>query len=189
MVGTEEVQNPISNGTGVTGENFLETVMKMNKHNSGGEDSQSEISEFEQNLREKLGLELNTTTATKKKSHSKKRKIENGLGHVLVNEDANVPNKKKAKLNHHHPDLGSIHEGKKCFEWMIQPVKFDKFFKDIWEKRPFHIKRENTQPQYYKHLFSTKAFDEILRSQVLVEFVKKNIFYTFLNMGHFFSQK
>ena len=84
----------------------------------------------------------------------------------LVNEDANVPNKKKAKLNHHHPDLGSIHEGKKCFEWMIQPVKFDKFFKDIWEKRPFHIKRENTQPQYYKHLFSTKAFDEILRSQV-----------------------
>ena len=49
---------------------------------------------------------------------------------------------------------------------MIQPVKFDKFFKDIWEKRPFHIKRENTQPQYYKHLFSTKAFDEIIRSQV-----------------------
>merc|ERR1712077_87956 len=39
MVGTDEVQNAISNGTGVTGENFLDTVMKMNKHNninSGG---------------------------------------------------------------------------------------------------------------------------------------------------------
>lgn len=170
MVGTDEVQNAISNGTGVTGENFLDTVMKMNKHNninSGGDD-ESEISEFEQKVREKLGLELSpnkSSSSTKKKSNSKKRKIENGLGQVLVNEDTKVPSKKKAKLNHHNPDLGSIHEGKKCFEWMIQPVKFDKFFKDIWEKRPFHIKRENTQPQYYKHLFSTKAFDEILRSQ------------------------
>merc|ERR1712110_1287102 len=170
MVGTDEVQNAISNGTGVTGENFLDTVMKMNKHNninSGGDD-ESEISEFEQKVREKLGLELSpnkSSSSTKKKSNSKKRKIENGLGQVLVNEDTKVPSKKKAKLSHHNPDLGSIHEGKKCFEWMIQPVKFDKFFKDIWEKRPFHIKRENTQPQYYKHLFSTKAFDEILRSQ------------------------
>ena len=87
MVGTDEVQNAISNGTGVTGENFLDTVMKMNKHNninSGGDD-ESEISEFEQKVREKLGLELSpnkSSSSTKKKSNSKKRKIENGLGQV-----------------------------------------------------------------------------------------------------------
>ena len=78
----------------------------------------------------KTSTQPSPTERNTKKNNRKKRKIENGLGHVLVNEDANVPNKKKAKLNHHHPDLGSIHEGKKCFEWMIQPVKFDKFFKD-----------------------------------------------------------
>ena len=84
MVGTDEVQNAISNGTGVTGENFLDTVMKMNKHNNTSGGDESEISEFEQTLREKLGLELNSTEKQKKKSHSKKRKIqENGLGHQL----------------------------------------------------------------------------------------------------------
>lgn len=58
---------------------------------------------------------------------------------------------------------GSLADGKACFEWMINPIKSDLFFGDSFEKRPIHIKRG--QPDYYKHLLSTKVFDNMLRDQ------------------------
>ena len=125
-------------------------------------------SDFASNLRQKFGLEKDKNTSKKRK------KVENGLGLVSVDEDKVGPKKaKKAKIS---SDPGSIEEGQKCFEWMIQPIKRDEFFKEIWERRPFHIKRGDTQPQYYKHLFSTKSFDELLRSHV-----RFLIFWVFMN--------
>jgi hypothetical protein len=61
---------------------------------------------------------------------------------------------------------GSIVDGKTCFEWMINPMKADSFFTDTFEKRPVHIKRG--KPAYYKHLLSTKVFDNMLRVQIVV---------------------
>ena len=46
---------------------------------------------------------------------------------------------------------------------MIAPVGVDSFFDKSWEKRPLHIKRG--KPEYYKNVFSTKAFDGILRGK------------------------
>lgn len=61
---------------------------------------------------------------------------------------------------------GSLNEGRHCFEWMISPCKVDLFFGDTFEKRPLHIKRG--QPNYYKHLLSTKDFDDMLRNQTII---------------------
>ncbi len=58
---------------------------------------------------------------------------------------------------------GSVDEGKKCFEWMIDPCKAKTFFKDTFEKRPLHIKRGKRD--YYKGVLSTKDFDNMLRDQ------------------------
>jgi len=58
---------------------------------------------------------------------------------------------------------GSIENGDNAFEWMIAPTKVSDFYKDYWEKKPLHIKRSDST--YYKTVFSTKAFDKILRDQ------------------------
>jgi len=58
---------------------------------------------------------------------------------------------------------GSIENGDNAFEWMISPTSLADFYKDYWEKKPFHLKRSD--PSYYKSLFSTKAFEKILREQ------------------------
>ena len=112
-----------------------------------------------QNLRSQFGL-----TKVNKKS-KKKQKVENGMGTVHVDEEV-VTKKKKLKVTKaEKTETGSVEDGQKCFEWMIDPITKDQFFKDSWEKKPLHIKRNGNQ-QYYKHIFSTKSFDEILRSQV-----------------------
>lgn len=54
----------------------------------------------------------------------------------------------------------------KRLDWMISPVRVNQFFSDSWEKRPLHIKRG--QPKYYKEIFSTKAFDGILKEKHVV---------------------
>jgi len=58
---------------------------------------------------------------------------------------------------------GSIENGDNAFEWMISPTSLADFYKDYWEKKPLHLKRSD--PSYYKTLFSTKAFEKILREQ------------------------
>ena len=58
---------------------------------------------------------------------------------------------------------GSIELGDKAFEWMISPTSVTDFYKDYWEKKPLHIKRSD--PAYYKSVFSTKAFEKVIREQ------------------------
>ena len=90
--------------------------------------------------------------------------VDNGMGVVVVDEEMVLKKKKKD---------GSVEDGKKSFAWMIHPEKVEKFFAETFEKRPLHIKRKN---QYYKHIFSTKAFDEILRHQVFRHFTQLSNF-------------
>ena len=129
----------------VNGDNFMHTVMTMNKA--------QEIT--------------NGKPESKKK---KKQIVENGIGIIHVDQEDIVNRKNKKAKKEAKKESGSVEDGQKCFEWMIDPIAKDNFFKDTWEKKPLHIKRNGNQ-QYYKHIFSTKSFDEILRSQN-VQFTK-----------------
>jgi len=91
------------------------------------------------------------------------------------NADSNNLNKKKKSrapelipadldaLEDTEDEPGSIENGDNAFEWMISPTSLADFYKDYWEKKPLHLKRSD--PSYYKTLFSTKAFEKILREQ------------------------
>jgi len=61
---------------------------------------------------------------------------------------------------------GSIEKAKEAFQWLVGPTNLDTFYKEFWEKKPLHMKRDD--PEYYKTLFSTKALDKILREQRVV---------------------
>ncbi len=96
-----------------------------------------------------------------------------GVVKVVVEDDQDdhevaqaVPIKKAKTKAKAVKDLGSIQDGKDLFAWMISPLDPDEFFETTFEKRPLHIKRSGINSQYYKHLFSTKVFDEILREKV-----------------------
>ena len=60
---------------------------------------------------------------------------------------------------------GNVESSSKLFEWLIGPIKSDKFFNDVWEKKPLFIKRR--QPKYNSGWFSTKELDVILRERHL----------------------
>ena len=59
-------------------------------------------------------------------------------------------------------EKGSIELGKECLQWMISPCKAKPFMLRYWEKQPLYIQRQTKD--YYKHIFSCKAFDELLRN-------------------------
>jgi len=98
---------------------------------------------------------------------SEKKRKKNG-------DSNNVSKKKKSRapelipadldaLEDIEDEPGSIENGDNAFEWMISPTSLADFYKDYWEKKPLHLKRSD--PSYYKTLFSTKAFEKILREQ------------------------
>jgi len=61
---------------------------------------------------------------------------------------------------------GSFEKAEEAFQWLVGPTNLDTFYKEFWEKKPLHLKRD--EPEYYKSLFSTKALDKILREQRVV---------------------
>eukprot|EP00088_Acartia_fossae_P035081 TRINITY_DN3609_c0_g1_i10.p1 TRINITY_DN3609_c0_g1~~TRINITY_DN3609_c0_g1_i10.p1 ORF type:complete len:524 (-),score=84.78 TRINITY_DN3609_c0_g1_i10:327-1862(-) len=58
---------------------------------------------------------------------------------------------------------GSIEKGDSAMEWIIHPTPLQDFYKNYFEKKPLHIKRE--ERQYYKDVFSTKALEKAIREQ------------------------
>ncbi|XP_056150550.1 ribosomal oxygenase 1 [Lampris incognitus] len=62
-------------------------------------------------------------------------------------------------------DLAKVNNSRerasKMFQWLIHPIPSKTFFRDTWEKKPILVKRQNRD--YYKGLFSTAVFDQILR--------------------------
>ena len=58
-------------------------------------------------------------------------------------------------------EKGSIYLGQECLEWLISPWNIKTFMDKYWEMEPLYIRREN---DFNKHVFSCKAFDELLRN-------------------------
>lgn len=56
-------------------------------------------------------------------------------------------------------------EAEKCFEWLIGPLSPVQFHQEVFEKRPFLVKRHNKD--YYKGIFSCQELDKILREKQL----------------------
>ncbi|KAG1700068.1 Ribosomal oxygenase 1 [Nymphon striatum] len=58
-------------------------------------------------------------------------------------------------------DSASLAE--QTFRWFIHPIKPIDFFNNAWEKKPILIQRHDGN--YYKNIFSTKEFDQILKKE------------------------
>ncbi|KAI9590662.1 hypothetical protein GQX74_008829 [Glossina fuscipes] len=65
--------------------------------------------------------------------------------------------------------MNSITEGKRTFEWLLNPVKVEDFFAKYWESKSCFIKRR--QSNYFSHLISFEAIDQMLLQNHL-EFTK-----------------
>ena len=79
-------------------------------------------------------------------------------------------NIKTATLNHSRDtenknvcddEDGSKKRGEESLQWMINPMTIKRFMIKHWENKPLYIARKDKN--YYKNVFSCKAFDEILR--------------------------
>lgn len=66
---------------------------------------------------------------------------------------------------------GSELAAERCFDWLIQPVERDRFFRELWEKKPMLVRRH--QPDFYQGLMSCDQLDRILRERSL--FFTENI--------------
>ncbi|GFR19144.1 ribosomal oxygenase 1 [Trichonephila clavata] len=66
------------------------------------------------------------------------------------------------------PKFNTSHSGNEAadeaFRWLMNPTNSHKFFNQRFEKYPLHVKRNSN---YYKGLFSTQAFDKIMRENDL----------------------
>jgi hypothetical protein len=86
--------------------------------------------------------------------NKKTLKIVNGTQYSNKNSKSNNPANDNEK--------GSITLGKECFQWIISPWTTETFMAKYWEKKPLYIPREDQN--VYKHVFSCKSFDELLRN-------------------------
>ena len=102
---------------------------------------------------------------------SKKRKISSHKTLPEKESSLNASNKvspsvpKKSKINYNHVDdnhKSSIAVGEESLKWIISPNKTKKFLSQYFEKNVLHIQRNDKD--YYKSIFSCKAFDKLLRN-------------------------
>lgn len=66
---------------------------------------------------------------------------------------------------------GSEVAAERCFDWLIQPVERDRFFRELWEKKPMLVRRH--QPDFFRGLLSCEQLDRVLRERSL--FFTENI--------------
>ncbi|XP_075555979.1 bifunctional lysine-specific demethylase and histidyl-hydroxylase NO66-like [Dermacentor variabilis] len=66
---------------------------------------------------------------------------------------------------------GSELAAARCFDWLIQPVERERFFRELWEKKPMLVRRH--QSDFYQGLMSCNQLDRILRERSL--FFTENI--------------
>uniref|UniRef100_A0A1E1XC42 Bifunctional lysine-specific demethylase and histidyl-hydroxylase n=1 Tax=Amblyomma aureolatum TaxID=187763 RepID=A0A1E1XC42_9ACAR len=66
---------------------------------------------------------------------------------------------------------GSERAAERCFDWLIQPVERDRFFRELWEQKPMLVRRH--QRDFYQGLMSCEQLDRILRERSL--FFTENI--------------
>ncbi|UYV79417.1 C14orf169 [Cordylochernes scorpioides] len=88
-------------------------------------------------------------TATSNNKNKTSDKTQTSKGYVKIVRELNQPTPKLPRT------------GKNCFQWMIDPVDEKEFFSTIWEQQPLLISRND--PNYYKKLFSSPIFNNILQ--------------------------
>ncbi|KAM3718117.1 Bifunctional lysine-specific demethylase and histidyl-hydroxylase NO66 [Dirofilaria immitis] len=59
----------------------------------------------------------------------------------------------------------SVQNGLHAIQWLIDPYDITRFFRAVFQKKIFHICRNN--PSYYGNLFSTTKFIDILRTNYI----------------------
>ena len=117
--------------------------------------------------------EINSDTGTIGSNLNAYSSKKNGCKNIQPPE-SQVPksnlNMKTALLNHTKDtenenvcvdEDGSKKRGEESLQWMINPMKIKRFMTKHWENQPLYIARKDKN--YYKNVFSCKAFDEILR--------------------------
>lgn len=60
---------------------------------------------------------------------------------------------------------GSEAVASRSFDWLIQPIGQERFFRELWEQKPLLVKRH--QPGFYGDLMSCQQLDRILRERQL----------------------
>ena len=172
----EDLNADFAKTAGLNGDNFYRAVLKSNtemldsmeegEENGGGDEEEASASEeqsreFTRSLREAFGMEQTTEKPSKKSKRKKQQHQEKRP--LSDDEDEPKSSAKKAKKSRPLDDneKGSRQLGEETLEWLISPVTRKQFFSDSWERRPLHIKRGNSK--HFAGLFSTKAFDAILR--------------------------
>jgi len=118
---------------------------------NGGNDLIESNSATDKRVKRKNGV---TGKGTKDGNKRKKKKTDKTPTLIPVLDDI---------LDNPEEEPGSLETAEEAFKWLISPTPLDKFYKEFWEKKPLHIKRND--PAYFKSLFSTKALDKILREQ------------------------
>ncbi|TRY71937.1 hypothetical protein TCAL_11489 [Tigriopus californicus] len=157
----------------LNGDNFMKMVLKSNSkmiHKAAAtsdEDEQAKSEHEEDGFTEKLREAFKLDGNGLKPKTGSKRKLESG------DDKTKLKKKKKKSKENGAPskacsnlkpvEKGSLELGRETLAWIIHPVEVDQFFEDSWENRPVHIKRG--QSKYYKDIFSTKVFDNILRDK------------------------
>ena len=117
--------------------------------------------------------EINSDTGTIGSNLNAYSSKKNGCKNIQQPE-SQVPksnlNIKTASLNHSRDtenknvcvdEDGSKKRGEESLQWMINPMTIKRFMTKHWENQPLYIARKDKN--YYKNVFSCKAFDEILR--------------------------
>lgn len=120
----------------------------------------------------KDGSVIRSVEKTNRSRQSTKRKVTNtsfseeNVGDILVKKIDHPSLPKTLKTNHvsamNECQKSSTEVGEESLKWIISPYKTKKFLNQYFENNVLHIKRDDKN--YYKHIFSCKALDKLLRN-------------------------
>lgn len=89
---------------------------------------------------------------------------------MITEKNTNRPNEaKNLSIEKIAQSKGSVIAGKHMFAWIVSPTESDRFMSTYWERCPLFINRNARD--YYQHIVSTTAIDEMLRNN-MVEYTK-----------------
>uniref|UniRef100_A0A0B7A3G8 Bifunctional lysine-specific demethylase and histidyl-hydroxylase n=1 Tax=Arion vulgaris TaxID=1028688 RepID=A0A0B7A3G8_9EUPU len=125
----------------------VEPVQNGDQHNN----------DEKKNLRQDKGQKRKPESETSQTPH-KKQKVGSGKNQFKISKIR--PSGGASELSYM---FDSTAEACKLFDCMIHPVKPDRFFSELWEKKPLLVKRHT--PDYNRGWFSTSEFDRILRQE------------------------
>ncbi|KAK3580866.1 hypothetical protein CHS0354_032927 [Potamilus streckersoni] len=103
--------------------------------------------------------ESSTAPAKKRRKIEKSPSVQSLSNRSLTSERETSKTSKNSTLYMYD----SSKEAEKVFECLIHPVKMEKFFKELWEKKPLLVKRHMSQ--YNSGWFSTAELQKILQEE------------------------